>query len=136
MNINQPYRSVSGFTLIELVVVIAILAILAATAIPKFIDLRSQAVVAAAQGVAGAISSGTSVNFAARAVGSTLTGSATVVSTCAQSIRTLQGAVTPTGASFPAGPTSVAPGLTTACVFNYTSGSITTAATAVVIGSS
>ena len=36
-------RKNSGFTLIELVVVIAVLAILAGVAIPKFVDLTAQA---------------------------------------------------------------------------------------------
>lgn len=46
-----------GFTLIELVVVITILGILAAFAIPKFIALDSQARVATINGLAGSVKS-------------------------------------------------------------------------------
>ncbi len=56
----------AGFTLIELVVVIVILGILAAVALPKFIDLTGDASNSAVQGVAGALASASAINYAAR----------------------------------------------------------------------
>lgn len=51
----------TGFTLIELVVVVVILGFLAVTAIPKFIDLTEQAKQANIEGMAGGFATGVSL---------------------------------------------------------------------------
>lgn len=53
MHSIKRVKKSSGFTLIELVIVVVILGFLAATAIPKFIDLTEQAKQANIEGMAG-----------------------------------------------------------------------------------
>jgi MSHA pilin protein MshA len=56
-------RDQHGFTMIELIVVIVILGILAATALPKFVDLSGEAKASALKGVAGAVFGAMNTNY-------------------------------------------------------------------------
>lgn len=71
---NAKLNTQKGFTLIELVMVIVILGILAAVAIPRFIDLQGNAQQAAVDGVAGSLGTASSINYAGcAAVGNVVT---------------------------------------------------------------
>jgi MSHA pilin protein MshA len=79
---------IKGFTLIELVIVIAIIGILSAVAIPKFINLSANAQTAATTAIAGALSAANASNYAARKLSSSL---GVAVTNCTSLSSALQG---------------------------------------------
>ena len=121
-------RHQTGFTLIELIMVIVILGLLSAVAIPKFVDLSDDAEIAAIEGVAGGISSAATINYAAKAMGKT----AVVVDNCDDAGSILQGGL-PSGYTV----NTDATGMTnegdasTACVLTQTASSRTASYTVI-----
>jgi MSHA pilin protein MshA len=130
----KPTQTQQGFTLIELVVVIVILGILAATALPKFVNLQGDAGDASAQGVAGALASASSMNYAQYLISSAkATAITSGTATCASLTPLLSGGALPTNVTYVVPTTTItctnptgAGGSSSACMVKHSQG--TTAA--------